>query len=67
MAKVEPTFRAALDRHGLSDDQLKAIYRTMLDVGGEYAYRVRGENHVWTAARSLRSSTPCAAIPATNI
>jgi len=30
MAKVEPTFRAALDRHGLSDDQLKAIYRTML-------------------------------------
>jgi len=26
------------------------IYRTMLDVGGEYAFRVRGEEHVWTAA-----------------
>ncbi|MGH6767870.1 MAG: glutamate synthase large subunit, partial [Xanthobacteraceae bacterium] len=25
------------------------IYRTALDVGGEYQYRVRGENHVWTA------------------
>src|SRR5579871_6510454 len=26
------------------------IYRTMLDVGGDYAFRVRGEEHVWTAA-----------------
>jgi glutamate synthase (NADPH/NADH) large chain len=26
------------------------IYRDALDVGGEYAYRVRGEDHVWTAA-----------------
>jgi glutamate synthase (NADPH/NADH) large chain len=26
------------------------VYRDALDVGGEYAYRVRGENHVWTAA-----------------
>jgi glutamate synthase (NADPH/NADH) large chain len=26
------------------------IYRSMLDVGGEYAFRVRGEDHVWTAA-----------------
>ena len=26
------------------------IYRTMLDVGGEYAFRVRGEDHVWNAA-----------------
>jgi len=25
------------------------IYRAMLDVGGEYAVRVRGEDHVWTA------------------
>ncbi|HAZ41352.1 MAG TPA: glutamate synthase large subunit [Methylococcaceae bacterium] len=24
------------------------IYRNALDVGGEYAYRVRGEDHVWT-------------------
>ena len=25
------------------------IYREMLDVGGEYAVRLRGEEHVWTA------------------
>jgi glutamate synthase (NADPH) large chain len=25
------------------------IYRNALDVGGEYAYRIRGEDHVWTA------------------
>ncbi len=24
------------------------IYRRALDVGGEYAYRVRGEDHIWT-------------------
>jgi glutamate synthase (NADPH/NADH) large chain len=26
------------------------LYRTALDVGGEYQYRVRGEDHVWTAS-----------------
>jgi glutamate synthase (NADPH/NADH) large chain len=26
------------------------VYRTMLDVGGDYAFRVRGEDHVWNAA-----------------
>jgi len=26
------------------------IYRNALDIGGDYAYRVRGEEHVWTAA-----------------
>ncbi|MTW18300.1 glutamate synthase large subunit [Rhodoplanes serenus] len=25
------------------------VYRNALDVGGEYAYRTRGEEHVWTA------------------
>jgi glutamate synthase (NADPH) large chain len=24
------------------------VYRTMLDVGGDYAYRIRGEAHSWT-------------------
>ncbi|MFZ4534252.1 MAG: glutamate synthase central domain-containing protein, partial [Alsobacter sp.] len=24
------------------------VYRTSLDVGGDYAYRIRGEDHVWT-------------------
>jgi glutamate synthase (NADPH/NADH) large chain len=26
------------------------VYRNALDVGGEYAYRIRGEDHVWNAA-----------------
>jgi glutamate synthase (NADPH/NADH) large chain len=26
----------------------KAIYRDHLDVGGDYAFRIRGEDHVWT-------------------
>ncbi|HIO91387.1 MAG TPA: glutamate synthase large subunit [Leucothrix mucor] len=26
----------------------KQIYKKHLDVGGDYAYRTRGENHVWT-------------------
>jgi len=32
------------------------IYKSMLDVGGDYAVRVRGEDHVWTAStvRSLQ-------------
>jgi glutamate synthase (NADPH/NADH) large chain len=32
------------------------IYKSMLDVGGDYAVRVRGEDHVWTAetVRSLQ-------------
>jgi glutamate synthase (NADPH/NADH) large chain len=25
------------------------VYRTMLDVGGDYAYRLRGEAHAWSA------------------
>ncbi|MFX5705238.1 hypothetical protein ABTE52_19855, partial [Acinetobacter baumannii] len=25
------------------------VYKTALDVGGEYAYRSRGEDHAWTA------------------
>ncbi|HKH95435.1 MAG TPA: glutamate synthase central domain-containing protein, partial [Beijerinckiaceae bacterium] len=25
------------------------VYRAALDVGGEYAFRIRGEDHVWTA------------------
>ena len=39
----------AVRRHGdaFSDTP---IYRSMLDVGGEYAFRVRGEDHVWNAA-----------------
>ena len=37
------------------------VYRTALDVGGEYAFRLRGEDHVWTPTRCATCSTPCAA------
>ncbi|MDD1648945.1 MAG: glutamate synthase large subunit [Methylococcaceae bacterium] len=40
---AEETFK----RHRLAFSDAP-IYRHALDVGGEYAYRVRGEEHVWT-------------------
>ncbi len=39
----------AVDRHRDAFNDAP-IYRSMLDVGGEYAFRVRGEDHVWNAA-----------------
>ena len=41
---AEETARRHADAFG---DQL--VYKTALDVGGEYAYRTRGEDHAWTA------------------
>lgn len=35
------------ERHRLAFSDAP-IYRNMLDVGGEYAYRLRGERHSWT-------------------
>ncbi len=32
----------------------KLIYKKHLDIGGDYAYRVRGEKHVWTPATISR-------------
>ena len=32
------------------------IYRNALDVGGEYQFRVRGEDHVWTAGTVSRAA-----------
>ena len=44
MAEVaQETARRHADAFGDSP-----IYRTALDVGGEYAYRLRGESHTWT-------------------
>jgi len=37
----------SIKRHRLAYSDAP-IYRHALDVGGEYAYRVRGEDHVWT-------------------
>jgi glutamate synthase domain-containing protein 2/glutamate synthase domain-containing protein 1/glutamate synthase domain-containing protein 3 len=39
--------RETVERHGLAFSEAP-IYRNMLDVGGEYAYRLRGERHSWT-------------------
>ncbi|ANK80219.1 MAG: glutamate synthase subunit alpha [Rhizobiales bacterium NRL2] len=36
-----------VDRHRLAYSDAP-IYRTALDVGGDYAFRVRGESHIWT-------------------
>jgi glutamate synthase (NADPH) large chain len=41
---AEETTRRHTDAFG---DAL--VYKTALDVGGEYAYRTRGEDHAWTA------------------
>src|ERR1700719_1039456 len=41
---AEETARRHSDAFG---DQL--VYKNALDVGGEYAYRTRGEDHAWTA------------------
>ena len=39
---AEETFRRHADAFGS-----KPIYEKNLDVGGEYAFRIRGEDHVW--------------------
>ena len=48
-------------RHRLAFSDIPAL-EGALDVGGEYAYRVRGEAHMWRPASSPICSTPCAAI-----
>ncbi len=35
------------------------IYRNALDVGGEYAYRLRGEEHVWTPETIAKLQHAC--------
>jgi len=40
---AEETVRRHSDAYGD-----KAIYRNMLDPGGDYAFRLRGEDHAWT-------------------
>ena len=46
---AEETVRRHRDAFGDSP-----IYASMLDVGGDYAVRVRGEDHVWTAETVAR-------------
>ncbi len=41
---AEETARRHADAFGEAQ-----VYKTALDVGGEYAYRTRGEDHAWTA------------------
>ncbi len=44
---LEEVAREAVQRHtdAFGDNP---VYRNSLDVGGEYAYRIRGEKHLWT-------------------
>src|SRR5258708_13492971 len=47
----EETVRRHRDAFGDSP-----VYRNALDVGGEYALRLRGEEHVWTATTDRKST-----------
>ena len=40
--------RETVERHRLAFSDAP-VYRNALDIGGEYAHRVRGEAHIWTA------------------
>ncbi len=42
------------------------VFRAALDVGGDYAQRIRGEAHVWNAEPFRTCSTRCAATPRTS-
>ncbi len=44
---LEEIGEEAVRRHRSAFDD-NPIYRDMLDVGGDYAYRIRGEDHAWT-------------------
>ncbi len=44
---LEEIARETVERHRLAFSDAP-IYRNMLDVGGEYAFRFRGERHCWT-------------------
>jgi glutamate synthase (NADPH/NADH) large chain len=46
---VDQIAEEAVRRHRMAFGDMP-IYRTMLDVGGDYAFRVRGEDHVWNSA-----------------
>jgi glutamate synthase (NADPH) large chain len=46
---VEQIAEEAVRRHRMAFGDAP-IYRSMLDVGGDYAVRVRGEDHVWNSA-----------------
>jgi glutamate synthase (NADPH/NADH) large chain len=46
---VDEIAEEAVRRHRMAFGDMP-IYRTMLDVGGDYAFRVRGEDHVWNSA-----------------
>ncbi|WP_255210821.1 glutamate synthase-related protein, partial [Methylogaea oryzae] len=46
-ADIQEIAEETVRRHRLAYSDAP-LYRNALDVGGEYAYRVRGENHSWT-------------------
>ena len=44
---IEDILTSAIECHARAYGQ-EPILENMLDVGGDYAYRLRGEDHVWT-------------------
>ncbi len=46
-AGLDAIAEETVKRHALAFSDAP-IYRRQLDVGGDYAYRIRGENHMWT-------------------
>ena len=44
---LEVIAQETVDRHALAYSDAP-LYKNALDVGGDYAYRIRGEEHVWT-------------------
>ena len=61
-ASVSTRSRARrVERHSLAFSDAPVL-RDALDVGGEYAFRMRGEAHMWRPKRSPTCSMRCAAI-----
>jgi len=46
-AGIQEIAEETVRRHRLAFSDAP-LYKSSLDVGGEYAYRIRGENHMWT-------------------
>jgi glutamate synthase (NADPH/NADH) large chain len=62
-ADIEAIATEAVRRHGLAFSDAP-IYRKQLDAGGDYHYRIRGEEHIWspetigTLQHAVRGNNP---------
>jgi len=53
----------AIRIHGAAFDEDDPVLKSMLDAGGEYAWRVRGEEHAWTPDGDRQAAAFARAIP----